>query len=306
MKLPTKIFIALIVGIVAGYLVGVDSPIPGEAIVKKLPFIEHTLKLGGDIFLRLITMVIIPLVVFSLICGMASIGDIRKLGRIGIKTICYFISTTIFACLIGLVLVNLIKPGEYISKEKKEELVSAYKESTEQFTKAIEIHKPDVWSFIRELFPRNPLKAMVEMDMLKVILFALMFGLAVTLIQSNLKTTAISVISSLNEVMIKMVDIVMYFAPIGVFCLIGMVTATTGLSILGALGAYCLTVLTALIMQLIFTYGAILRIFTPLRLQAPQRYRSICGASIKILMCQMTLQVLSCHWVPPSIWMALR
>jgi Na+/H+-dicarboxylate symporter len=208
-------------------------------------------------------MVIIPLVVFSLICGMASIGDIRKLGRIGAKTIGYYLLTTLFACTIGLTLVNFIRPGDYITKSKKEELLSVYKDTARRYTEIVEKHKPDVWSFIRELFPRNPFEAMVRMEMLKVILFSLLFGLATTFLREELKAAVIRVISSLNEVMIKMVDLVMQFAPVGVFCLIGIVTSTTGLSVLGALGVYCLTVLGGLLLQVLLVYFTILKLSTP-------------------------------------------
>ena len=229
-KLHTKIFIGLILGVAVGLIFG-----------EKATIIEPV----GTIFLRLITMVVVPLVFVSLMLGTASLGDIRKLGRIGVKTAVYFIITTIIAICIGLILANIVKPGEGLKEDVKTELYKNY-ESTAQ----VGIHrmeeKPSLVEVLVNIVPTNPIKALIEGNMLQVIFLALLFGVVLTLIKKEKTKTLIEFLDALNDAIIQVVHIAMKLAPYGVLALIAAVIGKYGVNILITLLKYSLVVLGGL------------------------------------------------------------
>ncbi|MGB2845454.1 MAG: cation:dicarboxylase symporter family transporter, partial [Candidatus Aminicenantaceae bacterium] len=152
-KLHTKIFIGLILGVIVGLIFG-----------EKATIIEPV----GTIFLRLITMIVVPLVLVSLMLGTASLGDIRKLGRIGIKTIVYFTITTMIAISIGLVLANIVNPGYGLNEDVQAELYKNYESKAQVGIQKME-EKPSLKDLLINIVPTNPIKPLIEGNMLQVI-----------------------------------------------------------------------------------------------------------------------------------------
>ena len=235
-KLHTKIFIGLILGIVIGLVFG-----------EKARLLEPV----GTIFLRLITMIVVPLVLVSLMLGTASLGDIRKLGRIGIKTIAYFTVTTMIAISIGLGLANVVNPGYGLNEQVKEELYKNY-ESRAQIGIQRMAEKPSALDVLVDIVPTNPLKALVEGNMLQVIFLALLFGIILTLIKKERAEPLIKFLEGLNDAIIQVVHIAMRLAPYGVLALIAAVIGQYGVQILVTLLKYSLVVVGGLV---IYTFS---------------------------------------------------
>lgn len=235
-KLHTKIFIGLILGVAVGLIFG-----------EKARIIEPV----GTIFLRLITMIVVPLVLVSLMLGTASLGDIRKLGRIGIKTIVYFIITTMIAISIGLALANLVNPGYGLNEQVKEELYKNY-ESKAQIGIQRMAEKPSALDVLVNIVPTNPIKSLVEGNMLQVIFLALLFGIILTLIKKEKSETLIKLLEGLNDAIIQVVHIAMRLAPYGVLALIAAVIGQYGVHILVTLLKYSLVVVGGLV---IYTFS---------------------------------------------------
>jgi Na+/H+-dicarboxylate symporter len=235
-KLHTKIFIGLILGVAVGLIFG-----------EKARIIEPV----GTIFLRLITMIVVPLVLVSLMLGTASLGDIRKLGRIGIKTIVYFTITTMIAISIGLGLANTIKPGYGLNEQVKEELYKNYESKAQIGIQRMD-EKPSALDVLVNIVPTNPLKSLVEGNMLQVIFLALLFGIILTLIKKEKSEPLIKFLEGLNDAIIQVVHIAMRLAPYGVLALIASVIGQYGVHIMVTLLKYSLVVVGGLV---IYTFS---------------------------------------------------
>ncbi|MBE0460627.1 MAG: dicarboxylate/amino acid:cation symporter [Candidatus Aminicenantes bacterium] len=235
-KLHTKIFIGLILGVIVGLI-----------FREKAQIIEPI----GTIFLRLITMIVVPLVLVSLTLGTASLGDIRKLGRIGLKTIVYFVITTIIAISIGLTLANIVKPGEGLNEEVKTQLYKNFESKAQIDLQRLE-EKPSLVEVLINVIPTNPLKALIEGNMLQVIFIALLFGVALTLIKKEKSKPVLNFLEGVNDAIIQIVHIAMNLAPYGVLALIAAVIGKFGVDILFTLLKYSLVVLGGLI---IYTFS---------------------------------------------------
>ena len=256
MKLHTKILLGLAVGIVLGVItnltVGPDHP----RIQQINTYVTRPI---GQIFLRMLFMVVMPLVFASISLGVAGLGDIRKVGRVGGKAIGYFFGTTALAATLGLIVVNAMQPWERVTPETRVELMERFKgdastkvdasESTGQFG-------PD--TFIN-IVPRNPIDAAAKTDMLAIIFFGLMFGAALTLIPSEKAKPMIDWLEALNEVVIRIIHFAMLLAPLGVAALIFAVASEFGFDLMIAVAAFVLTVLIALLLHVGITLFAIIR-----------------------------------------------
>ncbi len=213
----------------------------------------------GLLFLALIKMVVVPLVFFSLTVGVASIGDFRRLGRMGGRTIGLFTMTTVFALVIGVGLANVIKPGNLLSEADRASLLSSYAgAATDTVSSAAEA--PSLTSQIISIVPSNPISSLAKGEMLQIIFFALMFGIALTLLDERRSKPVVSLMDNCNEAMVMLVHVAMKLAPIGVAALLFKVVGSTGLSVLIALSVYGLVVLAGLGAHLIITYGTIVRV----------------------------------------------
>ena len=233
-KIPlhTKIFIGLILGVIIGLVFGEQA-----RVIEPI----------GTIFLRLITMIVVPLVFVSLMLGTASLGDIRKLGRIGLKTAIYFVITTVIAISVGLILANSLKPGEGLNEEVKAELYKNYQQKAQVGLQRLE-EKPSMVEVLVNIVPTNPVQALTEGNMLQVIFLALIFGVALTLIKKDKATPVIKFFDGVNDAIIQIVHIAMRLAPYGVLALIASVIGQYGVNILLTLLKYSVVVIGGLVL----------------------------------------------------------
>ena len=213
MPLLVKISIGFVLGIIFGF--SISPMLPSSTVLNNyvMPFID----LVGKIFLRLLTMIIVPLVFSSLVAGAASVGDTKKLGRIGIKTVLLYFLTTAVAIVIGLVFGNLFNPGAGMN------IPGDLQASARQAKPLVDV--------ILDIFPSNPLASMVNANMLQIIVFALFIGIACILAGERGMRIA-EFFEHCAEVMYSMTRIVMSFAPYGVFALISTTAAKFGIAIL--------------------------------------------------------------------------
>ncbi|MGL4912565.1 MAG: dicarboxylate/amino acid:cation symporter [Romboutsia sp.] len=245
MTLTSKILLGLFMGFVFGL------------ILKQLPggYIKDTLVLGGVIeilgsgFTSAIKMMVVPLVFVSLICGSASMGDVKKLGRIGGKTMAFYLSTTAIAIVISLMLGTLLKPGIGLDMSN---MVSGEVTIGESKT-LVEI--------ILNIIPSNPIQALAAGEMLQVIFFALLIGIAINIVGKKAEPIKI-LFESANEICMKMVHIIMLFAPYGVFALVAKTFATVGTDAVFALLKYVAVVLFGLLIHVSIVYAGLFKLFT--------------------------------------------
>lgn len=229
MKLTTKILLGLVAGIIVGLILTVN---PWVATTFIKPF--------GTLFLNMVKMIIVPLVFSSLIVGAASIGDIKTLGRIGGKTIAYYLITTAFAITIGLVLSHVIQPGAGLSIP-----IDA---------SASTVEAPSIIDTIVSIIPSNPLKGLIEGNMLQIIVFALFLGIAFTTLPGKKGQPFINFFDSLAEIMYKITAFIMSLAPYGVFALIVPVIASNGPAVLLPLIKVIAAVYIGLILHALLVY----------------------------------------------------
>lgn len=227
--------------------------------IKKENTIATGIKWLGDIFIRLLNMIAVPLVLASLIVGAASLGDIKKFARIGGKTISFYIITTLIAISIGLITANILQPGLRMNQETKERLLSVYSKDVE--TKLINAEGYNFLDEIVKIIPRNPFSAIANAEMLQIVLFALILGLVLSLIPKTKGETAIKFFDAISEAMIKLVDLIMIYAPIGVFALISATVGEFGFEILQTLVWYVIAVLIGLMLQTFGVYSLIVKFF---------------------------------------------
>jgi len=224
----------IILGMVAGAILGTlvhnaygPEAAPSTALYQAFDGIS-------DIFLKLLKLIVIPLVFFSLLSGMLGLGDLAQLGRMGVKTFALYILTSLIAILTGLTLVNLIRPGEGLRIPIPTEPVD--KEIPETF-----------WDVIAGMVPDNVFCAAADFDLLGVIVFALLFGAFLLPLQGPRKETLVHFVEGASEVMMKMTGFVISLAPVGIAALIARMVSSTGLGVFVDMRWYVLTVFAALL-----------------------------------------------------------
>ena len=262
-KLPlwAKIFIGMGLGILWG-LISVWTGLEALTIDWVKPW--------GTIFLKLLKMIAVPLIFVSLVKGISSLTDITKLSRIGYKTIVIYILTTVFATSVGLAMVNIFKPGDVFPAEKQEQYrekfggqIEIRQESAEEIKKQSPLH------FFEEMVPDNIfLAAGNNSKMLQIIFFAILFSIALVLIPGKKTQVVKDFFDGLNEVILKIVDIIMRFAPIGVFALMAalVVDYSGDADIFTALGMYIITVTIGLFILILGLYPLMIRLFARIRI----------------------------------------
>ena len=256
MKLHTKILLGLAVGLIAGITVNLTLGANHPTIEAINTYFAVPL---GQIFLRMLFMVVMPLVFASISLGVAGLGDIRKVGRVGGKAVGYFVVSTVLAATLGLIVVNLSRPWERVTAETRVELMERFAGDASSRVEAAATTAqfgPD--TFVN-IVPRNPIKAAADTDMLGVIFFGLMFGAALTLIPAARAKPMIDVLEALNDVVIRIIDFAMKLAPFGVAALIFAVTSRFGFDLLVAVAAFVLTVLVALLLHVFGTLFLVIR-----------------------------------------------
>ncbi|MEZ6318482.1 MAG: dicarboxylate/amino acid:cation symporter [Phycisphaerales bacterium] len=267
MALHWQIFVGLALGLAAGVAVNLldqGGMLPregaGGAIVG---FVAKLNGFVGDLFLRLLQFIAAPIVLFSLIVGAASLNDLKKLSRIGGKTIGIYLCTTALAITVGLVIANAVRPGSsrFVTESVRDQLASDG--ATAAAGKIQSAVRPDVWQTFLDIVPKNPFEAMAEGRMLQIVFAALAVGVALTLVPRAKGAPVLAFCDGMTDVIIKIVHVVMLAAPVAVFCLIAGVVADMGLHVLIALAAYSVVVVAGLGVMLFGVYPLVLRIFTP-------------------------------------------
>lgn len=263
LALHTKIMLGLVLGLLFGLLC-IFTGVPGIWVI-------HYIKPFGTIFVNALKMVAMPLILASLIVGVSNLGDISKLSRMGGKTIGIYLVTTILATTIGLAIVNMIQPGKIITEETRTELMGMFEEDA--------VQKTDVAKQLKDEGPLQPLiniipdnlvdSASENSNMLQIVFFAIIFGIALLQIKSEKKKIVIGFFEGLNDVIIKIIHYIMMIAPYGVFALISTLIVeiagndpSKALEILSALMLYALTVVIGLLIMILIVYPSILKIFT--------------------------------------------
>ena len=248
----------ILIGLICGLLYGGGVSLFAEETTKFQAFTSNWIHPWGEIFVNSLKLIAVPLVIFSLVNGIASLSDVAKLGKMGGKTIGMYLLTTVIAVTCGLIIVNLFKPWEAISFETAQEIIQSYSDKAgENISNAKSVKKDGPLQFLVDLVPENVFYAATKnKNMLQVILFAVLFGVALLSINSEKASPVKRFFEGTNEVILKIVDILMYLAPIGTFALIANVFVQNSNNfgeLIVAIGEYSLTVITALLLVIIIS-----------------------------------------------------
>ena len=273
MKLPMQIFIALglaikrnvhiFLGIILGIIFGVFMHHYMPQLMANQPtvgaIIYNTLDLIGQIFLRLIQMVVIPLIFSAIIIGISSIGDNKQLGKFGGKMIFYYAIITVAAVVLGAFLATGLKPGEgvhsYISAQSQIEIQQTVQQELEKQ------HQGSIVSNLVSVIPDNPVKSLAQGDIVPIILFVLIFAVAFAKV-GEINRPVVAFFESLFAATMKVIDWIMYLAAPGIFALVATSVSQFGLSMFGALSKYFLALFIGFAVQLFVLYPLMLKIFS--------------------------------------------
>lgn len=263
MKKSLPLYVLILIGLAAGILFGVIAVHFGWH-----QFTSNWIKPWGTIFINLLKLIAIPLIIVSLISGIAGLDDVTRLSRIGLKTISLYLLTTVLAVTVGLIVVNIIKPGNFLSAEKSAEFRAQYVANQT----VIEESEHGPLQFIVDIVPDNIFDALTDNTrMLQIIFFSLLFGISIVLTNNDKTKQLRAFFDSLNEVVLRMIHIIMYIAPIGVFALIaGITTDIAGdnpgdtWALFGSLGMYALTVIIGLLLLIFVIYPTAISLLTKL------------------------------------------
>lgn len=220
--------------------------------------IATSLRPLGTIFINLLSMLAIPLVLTTLIVGASSLGDIKSFGKLGLITISLYLLTSFVALTIGVLLADLIQPGKMISMEMKNFLSAISSDVVVQVPEKTGI---SIIDFVVSFVPKNIFESIASGNMLQIVFFAIFFGLTLLLIPQDDSQAISKLLNSISNALIKMVEVVMKFAPIGVFALISFTIADFGIDILQTLFGYIVTVLIGLAIHTLLTYGIFFKFF---------------------------------------------
>ena len=279
-KLP--LHLQIIIGLVLGLAYGILSSVSGWS-----SFTSDWIAPFGTIFINLLKLIAVPLVLCSLITGVASLSDLKKLSRIGGKTIAIYLFTTTIAVTLGLVLVNTMRPGDQVPEDMKIQLQETYRDKAESRAgSAQEVKERGPLQPIVDMVPSNVFQsATSNRNMLQIVFVAILMGIGLIQIPEKRSKPVLAIFEGLNDVIIKLVDIIMLMAPIGVFSLIAQtINKVAGndlgqvLELLSALGFYMLTVIIGLVVHASLTYNGILKIYSSMPLSF--FYRGIAPAQL--------------------------
>lgn len=259
-----KIMGGLFGGAIVGTIVNLSVAGNEEAMATVNTLIDTVAHPIGQIFLRLLFIVVVPLVFASLTSGVASLGDLTKLGRLGSRTLMFFLVTSVVAATLGITMLEVVRPGDGFDAEARDMLMSSYAHQTSEIQSRTETVVPAgalaVVNQILDMFiPRNIFKAIVDMQMIPLIVFSLLLGMAITKIQTHRRDVMVTWLDALTESMVTIVGFAMKLAAPAVFCLIFAVTARFGLDLLQKLGMYVVLILFGYAFQLFVFYPFVLK-----------------------------------------------
>jgi len=267
-----KILIGMIFGLLFGLLM---------KNLEQKGLVVDWIKPFGTIFINLLKMIAVPLIVVSLIVGLADLKDISKLSKLGSRTVLFYLSSTVIAVSIGLVLANLIKPGKYINDESRESLIKNFStDASQKIELAVKAKNSGPLQPLIDIVPDNFFKALSDNgSMLQVILFVILIGIGLILIEEKKSKPVVEFFKGMNEVIMKIIDIIMLFSPYGVFALMAaLMVEIPDFSTLGALGIYGLTVLLGLFIMTFIFYPTLLMIFA--KVNPIKFYKAIAPAQL--------------------------
>ena len=267
-----KILIGMILGLLFGLLM---------KNLEQKGLVVDWIKPFGTIFINLLKMIAVPLIVVSLIVGLADLKDISKLSKLGSRTVLFYLSSTVIAVSIGLVLANLIKPGKYINDESRESLIKNFStDASQKIELAVKAKNSGPLQPLIDIVPDNFFKALSDNgSMLQVILFVILIGIGLILIEEKKSKPVVDFFKGMNEVIMKIIDIIMLFSPYGVFALMAaLMVEIPDFSTLGALGIYGLTVLLGLFIMTFIFYPTLLMIFA--KVNPIKFYKAIAPAQL--------------------------
>jgi Na+/H+-dicarboxylate symporter len=248
--LTSKIFI----GILLGALLGITLKYLPNSTFKNAILLDGALKIIGSGFINAIKMLVVPLVFVSLVCGSSSMGDVKKLGRIGVKTLGFYLITTAVAITLALTVGKLINPGIGL-------------DMSNLMTEAPTIGESKSFvEIILAMIPSNPIQSLASGDMLQIIIFSLLLGISISVVGEKAQPIK-NLFESANEICMKMVSIIMLLAPYGVFALITNTFATTGFDAIFSLLKYMICVSFALVLQALIVYSGMVKLSTGLSLK---------------------------------------
>lgn len=256
LALHWQILIGMVLGVTFGFLM--TNFEWGKGLV------QDWVKPFGTIFINSLKLIAVPLILASLIKGVSDLKDISKLSKMGGKTILIYVTTTVIAVSIGLVLVNIIRPGDSISEKTRQDLVANYTDTTQKYKDAAKNQKESgPLQALVDLVPSNIIgAASSNKNMLQVIFFAIFFGIGMILLPEDKSKPVKDFFDSFNEVILKMIDLIMLAAPYGVFALLAaLVAEAPSADLFKALGWYAFTVILGLV-SMIFIYMALVYFFT--------------------------------------------
>jgi Na+/H+-dicarboxylate symporter len=268
------LYTKILIGLVAGALLGIIANLAG---ITWLASTLSALEPIGTVFIRLIMMIVVPLVVASLILGTASLGDIRKLGRIGGKTVAFYLVTTALAVTIGLILSNVVEPGSRIDATTRDDLVAQYSGEAAARVELAEA-KPSVVQTLINMVPSNAFAAAASGDLLPLIIFSIIFGAAVSVIGGDRREAILMFFRGVNDAVMVIIDWIMKLAPYAVFVLVGAVVSRFGLDLLRSLLIYALVVVGGLLIHVFVTYSIIVKLIV--RMNPSDFFRRIVKAPL--------------------------
>lgn len=255
------LYLQILAGMVLGILIGlVAMPLGGEQVV------DHWIRPWGNVFIRLLQLIAVPLVFLSLIKGVTGLNDIKKFSRLGGKTIALYLCTTVVAVILGLSAGLIVQPGKLVNREQVAHLQENYQTvAAEKAMEAELTHDRGPLHFLNDIVPNNIVDALSHnSSMLQVIFFAVFFGIAALMIPREKVEPILALVDGLNDIILKMVDYIIRAAPLGVTALMaGLVVDFGGdLSMFGALGVYALTVVCSLLILIFFFYPTLIHFFS--------------------------------------------
>jgi Na+/H+-dicarboxylate symporter len=254
-KLP--IFVKILIGMIAGVLVGFIFLSTENASI-----VTNWIKPWGTIFIRLLKLIAIPLVFVSLVKGISAMTDLKRLSTLGFKTVSLYLATTFFAVMLGMGAVSLVKPGNVFSKSESE----FYKQKLCSETALnVPVKERQPMDYVVEMVPDNLFSAAGDnSNMLQIILVALMVGVAIVVLDTEKTSAFVSVINATEAIVLKIIDFIMQFAPVGVFALLAalVVDFSGDSAMFSALGMYAATVVVCLLFLAYVFYPTLLKIFT--------------------------------------------
>ena len=260
LALHWKIIIGMLLGVVYGLI---------AAQMGWVDFTNNWIKPWGVIFINLLKLIAVPLVFASLIKGVSSLSDISRLSRIGGKTIGIYLLSTFIAVTFGLLLVNIVQPGKSFSEEKRIELKEQYaSKAGEKIASAEHVKDEGPLQFLVDIVPSNFIQAAGNnRNMLQIIFFAILFGIAMVMLPSDKTTSVKGFFDGVNDIILQIVDIIMLGAPYGVFALLGGLVVDFGASaeLFQALGIYSITVIAGLLLMILLVYPIFLKLFTKIK-----------------------------------------